>query len=114
MLDNYAQIIKDHLVWVAEEQGSLIGFIVLMEKPDGLLLDNVAVHPNYQGQGWGKRLMAFAEEEAQRRGYDEISLYTHIKMVENIQIYLKLGYIETEQRVEHGYERIYMKKRLST
>jgi hypothetical protein len=35
-----------------------------------------------QGIGLGRRLLAFAEAEALRRGYREIRLYTHQKMLE--------------------------------
>jgi GNAT superfamily N-acetyltransferase len=50
--------------------------IVLLPKPDHLLLDNIAVAPARQGSGLGRWLLAFAEAEAVRRGYGEIRLYT--------------------------------------
>ena len=112
MLDNYAAIIAQHDVFVVGEQGEVYGLLVLMHKADGFLLDNIAVHPAMQGHGLGRRLMTFAEAEAQRQGYDCLSLYTHELMTENIAIYTKLGYVETERRVEVGYQRVYMCKTL--
>ena len=112
MLDDYVKIISQHLVWIIKHEGQVVGLIVLMEKEGGMLLDNVAVHPAYQGQGVGRRLMAFAEREARQRGFDDLHLYTHEKMSENLKIYEKLGFVETERRSESGYERIYMKKSL--
>ncbi len=112
MLADYAEIIAQHLVWVVEDKARIIGLVVLMQKTNGILLDNVAVHPEYQGLGLGKQLLAFAETEARQRGFTEINLYTHQKMTENINLYLKLGYVETERRTERGYKRIYMKKAL--
>lgn len=112
MLDDYSQIIAQHTVSVIEEKGSIVGVVVLMEKEDGMLLDNVAVDPDYQGQGLGRQLIEWAHAEVHRRGFDQISLYTHEKMTQNIHIYQKLGYLESERRREYGYDRVYMKKYL--
>jgi len=101
MLDDYAEVIEQHLVWVICSGEQVAGLIVLMEQEQGMLLDNVAVHPDYQGQGIGRQLMDLAEAEARRLGYHEIQLYTHIKMDENIEIYGKRGYVEVERRVEN-------------
>lgn len=59
-----------------EEGSGIAGILVLLPKPDYLLLDNIAVDPVRQGAGLGRRLLAFAEAEAMRRGYREIRLYT--------------------------------------
>ena len=112
MLDDYAEMIQQHDVWVIVHQKQVIGLVVLIVKPEGLLLDNVAVHPEYQGHGLGRRLIDFAEAEAQGQGFNEINLYTHETMTENIAIYLKLGYVEVERRQERGYARVYMRKGL--
>ena len=77
-----------------------------------LLLDNVAVRPTYQGQGIGGILIDFAEDEATRRGYQSIQLYTHELMVENQAIYGKRGYEIFDRRVELGLRRAYMQKAL--
>ena len=112
MLDDYAQIIAQHTVWVIEDKSVIVGLIVLMEKKEGILLDNVAVNPRYQGRGLGKRLMEWAEKEVMKRGGKQITLYTHEKMTQNIQIYNKIGYVEIERREEFGFQRVYMRKRL--
>jgi ribosomal protein S18 acetylase RimI-like enzyme len=62
--------------------------------------------------GLGRRLLAFAEREAQRRGYPEIRLYTHRLMTENQRLYASIGYEETGRGEEAGYERVFMRKRL--
>ena len=113
MLDDYERVIAERDVFVVGERNNIHGLLVLMKKEDGLLLDNIAVDPTMQGRGLGKRLMAFAEEEARRQGYDRLSLYTHELMTKNIAIYTKLGYVETERRIEAGYRRVYMCKALS-
>ncbi len=78
MLDDYPGLIAASAVNVLEEPDGLIAaIIVLLPRPDHLLLDNIAVRPDRQGQGLGRRLIAFAESEARRLGYAELRLYTH-------------------------------------
>ena len=112
MLDDYAQRIADGQTWVADDAGRIVGILVLEEGTDGFLLDNIAVLPECQGKGHGRVLMEFAEAEARRRGYREISLYTHALMMENIALYRRIGFIETHRVSEKGYDRVYMAKQL--
>src|SRR5262252_3164255 len=112
MLDDYVARVAEGVVWVLEEGAAITAIIVLLSAPDYLLLDNIAVSPARQGLGLGRRLLAFAEAEALRRGYREIRLYTHQKMVENQRLYASIGYEETGRGAEAGYERVFMRKQL--
>lgn len=113
MLDDYGKRIADGTAYVLEADGDLGGVLVLLPYDDHLLMDNVAVDPGFQGRGIGKALIAFAEEEAVRRGYGEIRLYTHETMLENLRMYAKLGYEETGRGRQAGYERVFMRKTLA-
>ena len=55
----------------------------------------------------------FAEQEAIRRGWGEINLYTHALMADNIALYGRIGYVEIARRTEKGFDRIYMTKSLT-
>ncbi len=112
MLDDYDQVVRDHRVYVIEEAGVILGALVLIEKEEGLLFDNIAVQPARQGEGIGRRLMEHAESEAHRLGYRHLDLYTHERMTENIAMYERIGYVEVDRRTEHGFPRVYMRKRL--
>ncbi len=112
MLDDYDQVVRDHWVHVIEEDGEILGALVLIEKDGGLLLDNVAVVPSRHGEGIGRRLLEHAESEACRLGYRDLDLYTHERMTENIAMYERIGYVEVDRRTEHGFPRVYMRKRL--
>jgi ribosomal protein S18 acetylase RimI-like enzyme len=113
MLDDYAKVIAHHRVFVLVG-AEIAGVLVLIDQEDGgLLLDNVAIHPDVQGKGLGRRLIAFAEDEARRQGHGALDLYSHVTMTESIALYLTLGYEETERRVVRGYDRVYMRKDLS-
>ena len=74
MLDDYAARVSEGTVWVLEEEAVIAAIIVLLPAPHYLLLDNIAVSSARQGLGLGRRLLAFAEAEALRRGYREIRL----------------------------------------
>jgi len=51
-----------------------------------------------------------AEEETERRGYDEFRIYTNLLMVENIALYQHLGFWEIGRIQEQGFDRVYMAK----
>ena len=113
MLDDYAVLIAGGAVSVIEEADEEIAaLIVLLPKPDHLLLDNIAVRPDRQGRGFGRALVEFAEQEARRQGFTEIRLYTHETMTENIALYLRIGFIESGRGNDSGYDRVFMVKPL--
>ena len=112
MLDDYARRIADGQAWVLETDGEIVGLLVLEDGDDALLLDNIAVAPSAQGQGVGRRLVAFTESEARRRGCKWVRLYTHVLMTENIALYGRLGFCETGRLSERGFDRVYMAKAL--
>jgi ribosomal protein S18 acetylase RimI-like enzyme len=115
MLDDYAGLIADGMVSVlADTDGTIAAVIVLVPQPDHLLLDNIAVRPDRQSRGLGRRLIEFAEDEARRLGFAELRLYTHEKMTENIALYARLGFVETGRGHQAGYDRVFMTKRLAT
>jgi GNAT superfamily N-acetyltransferase len=64
MLEDYAARVSEGVVWVLEEETVITAMIVLVPAPNYLLLDNIAVSPARQGLGLGRRLLAFAEDEA--------------------------------------------------
>ena len=113
MLDDYARRIADGQVWVLDHSGRVIGVLVLEARDDALLLDNVALLPEWQGRGHGRTLLAFAEAEARRFGWREIRLYTHVLMTENQALYARCGFVATARVREKGFDRVYMAKPLA-
>ena len=112
MTNDYADVIRNRQVTVAERQGAIVGIIVLTVTDEGFLVDNVAVHPSHRGTGLGRALLQFAEAEAQRAGFDAIYLYTHEKMTENLALYARIGYVEYDRRSQGAFSRVYLRKHL--
>ena len=112
MLVDYEQAVADGSVYVAAHGAAIAGLVVLSDSDAGFMLNNLAVAPDCQGQGIGRLLIEFAENQARARGHDHIALYTNEKMTENIALYGRLGYIEVARRCEAGCRRIYMVKPL--
>lgn len=113
MCDDYRKVLENHYVVVAEDvRGEILGLLVLILSRHSILMDNVAVHPSQQGRGVGRLLIEHAEHYAKSRGYNCLSLYTHVKMTENIALYTRIGYRVTERKIVNGYSRVYMEKGL--
>ena len=113
MRDDYAARIAARQAHVLEDDaGALAGVAVLEAEPDALLVENVAIAPAAQGRGFGRRLMAFAEDEARRLGRARLRLYTNARMEANIRLYGRLGYAETHRARMDGFDRVFMEKRL--
>lgn len=107
---DYAGHVRDDEVWVVEDHGSLVGFVVLVAEPDSLLLDIVAVSPAHQGRGHGRALMDLAERRCRELGLPAVRLYTNELMTENIAMYAHLGYDLTHRATEHGFRRVFFTK----
>lgn len=112
MLADYRALIEEGLVHVLDRDGTVLGVLVLIDEGEVTLLDNVAVDPDLKGRGHGQALMRFAEQRARERGHHAIRLYTHETMVENIALYLRIGYVETHRAEESGLRRVFMTKAL--
>ena len=92
--------------------GVLAALIQLIEEPGCLLVENVAVSPDFQGRGLGKRMMAHAETVAADLGLTKMRLYTNKAFAENIALYLNLGYrLDGEEVLVNGV-RVDMSKAL--
>jgi ribosomal protein S18 acetylase RimI-like enzyme len=112
MTVDYHQIVAAHPVWVLCIGQALAGVLVLMPEPDTMLIYSVAIHPSYQQRGFGRQLLAWAEQEARQAGYARMRLFTNALMEENIALYQHLGYRETHREPFHGLFLVHLAKQL--
>ena len=112
LLDDYATIVGQGRALVARDRGRIVGLLITSVRPDHLLVENVAVADSVRGTGLGARLLRIAEEQARAEGLDEIRLYTHELMTENVAYYPRHGFVETHRRTDNGFPRVFFSRRL--
>jgi ribosomal protein S18 acetylase RimI-like enzyme len=112
MTEDYAEVIRNRRVTVAEHDGTIVGVVVLGVDDEGFVVENVAVHPSRRGRGLGRALLELAETEATRAGFDAIHLYTHEQMTENLALYSRIGYVEYDRRSQGDFSLVYLRKTL--
>jgi GNAT superfamily N-acetyltransferase len=88
------------------------GLIVLIPEDGTLLVENVAVAPARHGEGMGRALLAFAEDQARALSLPALRLYTNELMTGNIALYTRLGYHETGREDIGGRYVVHMVKHL--
>ncbi len=110
MLVDYAEAVMEHEVWVLDAGGALAGVIELVPHDDQLWVENVAIAPEQQGRGFGRRLLAHAEDEARRVHLPAVGLLTNERYVENIAMYTRYGYGETHRAPHLGTDLVYFRK----
>ena len=113
MRADFDALIGAGAVWVATEDGRVVGVLVLELQDTALLLESVAVDPAHQGHGIGRSLIDHAEQVARDAGLSAVDLYTNAHMTENLRLYPSLGYDLIERRREDGFDRVFFRKSLT-
>jgi ribosomal protein S18 acetylase RimI-like enzyme len=113
MLADYDNAVRRHLIDLLYASGELVALIEMIQEPDHLLIENLAVSPACQGRGYGRTLMAHAEQLAASLGYGQVRLYTNKLFATNVHLYRRLGYgVDREETFPNGGVAVHMSKRL--
>lgn len=112
MQADYDAALKLHRFDVMEQAGRIVALIETEPRVDHLWIENIAVTPEAQGQGLGKRLLAHAEDLALAQGFGEIRLLTNGRMGSNRQLYADSGYIADREEPFDDGTVVYLSKRL--
>jgi ribosomal protein S18 acetylase RimI-like enzyme len=100
--DDFATLFVDgfrtagHAVFALEDDssGERVGSLWLGERPHALAVYDVYVEEGLRGRGYGRAAMLLAEDEARRRGFDQIVLNVFAGNVVARSLYESLGYQE--------------------
>ncbi|BBK41451.1 hypothetical protein STVA_14710 [Allostella vacuolata] len=112
MRADYDAAVRHHRIDLLCLDGRPVALIEMIPEADHLLIENVAVAPDCQGRGLGRRLLAHAERVAAELGHAEMRLYTNKLFAANVELYRKVGYaIDREEPFMGGFT-VYMRKRL--
>jgi ribosomal protein S18 acetylase RimI-like enzyme len=113
MQADYERAVREHQIDLLYIDGQMVGLIEMIVRSDHLFIENVAVSPEHQGQGLGRRLLAHAERVALARGYRDIRLLANAVFESNISLYKAVGYrIDREEPFMGGIS-VYMSKKVA-
>lgn len=112
MKADYDKAVREHRIDLLDDGGLLAGLIEMAAQPDHLVIVNVAVAPERQGQGLGQKLLAHAEDVARQSGVNELRLYASSLFAANIALYRRLGYAIFREEPFMGGTTVHMKKGL--
>ena len=102
--------------FVALKSDRIVGCVFALERADDLYVGKLAVAPDCQGLGIGRRLMRAVEDLALDRGKAALELQTRIELTANHAAFARLGFHEAERTAHEGYARptsITMRKLIS-
>ena len=103
MTADYEVAVLRHRFDLLLSNGQLAALIETVDEGERLLIENLAVAPDFQRQGFGRLLLTHAEQLARSLGKSYVRLYTNQRFVENIRLYERLGYqIDREEDVGVG------------
>ena len=112
MTIDYAQAMERHRFDLLSADGELAALIETAVEADVLLIVNVAVRPDFQGRGYGVRLLKLAEDLAHDAGLSRTRLYTNQRFEENLRLYASLGYRVDREEALNGGVAVHMSKAL--
>lgn len=111
MTADYEQVLRAHDVALLCSGEDAVALIETVPREDHLWVENVAVRPEAQGKGHGRRLLGYAEDRARAIGRHELRLLTNAAFAVNIALYQRIGYRITGRDDGFGGT-VYMAKRL--
>ena len=84
----------DRIIYVAEDEGKVIGFLSVINKKDlqTIYLDDYCVNDSYRGKGIGSRLLNMSFDFAKQQGYDQVITHVESANAESIEFYRKKGF----------------------
>lgn len=82
-------------LWVYDDIGGRVGACVAVDFPQPQIaeLHRLYVRPDLRGCGLGTRLVLHAEEHAQGRGVEWITLWSDTRFLDAHRLYERLGYL---------------------
>lgn len=93
---------KKNNVWVAEESGRIVGFLLADKEFGKGYINTVDITPVVRGQGVATKLITMCEAAFKKRGLTEVKLEVHTENPAQL-LYFKLGYRVTAFR-RHYYK----------
>lgn len=110
---DYDKALQEHRFDVIADGDRIVGVIETMQRDDHIWIENVAVAPETQGRGIGRRLLDHAERLALDAGCFEARLLTNAAFEANVALYRRLGYVVDREEPYLNGITVYMSKKLA-
>lgn len=95
-------------VFVAEDEGKMVGFIVFKMERDYAYIDNIVVAKEEQGKGIGRTLVAYVEGMAKSKGCYLMKTETTENADgvpwKSYSFWIRMGYEDTGKRLPTNYD----------
>ncbi|MBK8870095.1 MAG: ribosomal protein S18-alanine N-acetyltransferase [Elusimicrobia bacterium] len=91
--------------WVAEQDGRVVAFGIHWLIAGESQLADIAVHPDFQRRGLGRRMMDVLLDDARALGMKKMTLEVRAENAAAIDLYLNLGFVETSRRPRYYEDR---------
>jgi len=92
---------SDCYVW-NDANGNFVGFLSLINMLEAVEVLSIWIRPDFQRQGYGKKMMRYAEEFAKKLGKKKMMLVTNPKNLPAISFYKSIGY-STVKKIDNFY-----------
>ncbi|WP_431320950.1 GNAT family N-acetyltransferase [Rhizobium sp. YTU87027] len=96
---------SSEIAHAAMEGGILCGCVFLRPEEGCLYVGKLAIAPDAQGRGIGRKLLAIAEQVARDRALPSLRLETRIELVENHDVFMRWGFEKTAENAHPGFTR---------
>jgi GNAT superfamily N-acetyltransferase len=93
--DGLERLSDGGFVLIFEDGGTPVGFVHVMDADGHAHLEQLSVSPSSGRQGYGRRLVEAALDEARERGYTRVSLRTFAEVPWNAPFYASCGFLES-------------------
>ena len=110
MQADYSEAVARHRFVLAFVDGDLAGLIETVAKADHLWIENIAVAPERQGRGLGRRLLALADDIAAAERLPACRLLTNAAFAQNVALYRSAGFSVDRQEPFMGGWTVYMSR----
>ena len=88
---------EDLMLWVAEEEGKVIGTVTTRKEGDARWITAFAVHPAQSGRGIGTAILNFVKQLAFQQGEKRVLLDVELENSRALTVYEKAGFSKSAQ-----------------
>jgi len=79
----------------------LIGYVIFWQIGDEAQINNIAIHPDYQGRGFGEQTLRYVLDRLRENGIHFVSLEVRVSNLPALRLYRKIGFAVLGIRKEY-------------